>query len=229
MKRFKCVNCGYCCKDMHNLALFEWERDLIQKINNKVKIIPGHKIRYRNTDIILYWGLQSREPCRNELKKNEKSMASKSGTCPFVVFEYGLSKCSIYENRPLVCRSYPFFHIGVKGQDEMISIDCPEAIIPFKEGEKLSRGEFYSALFSIYKETFIDAVRLELSRVWIADLAEIVLAYLEKNNLDLDRKEIGLLSLAIELGIMTEEEINKELDFIYSDQIIDWLFKKINK
>ncbi|MEM4589873.1 MAG: YkgJ family cysteine cluster protein [Candidatus Micrarchaeia archaeon] len=234
--KFKCINCGYCCKNMQNLALFEWEKDLLLSLDPSIKIIPGNKIKYKNTEIILYWGLQTKPQSLSKSKytkyiqkvsKNDKIMKiSSEESCPFLSFEYGVSKCNIYKNRPLVCRAFPLFHLGFKFMEGMISIDCPEHIIPFNQDKTINRGEFYSLLYFIYGNTFLDAFRLELARVWISDVAELVLNHLKENEIEISEREIGLLELAIKIGVLTEDEIEKEISFIYSEEIQD-MFNQI--
>ncbi|MEM3369329.1 MAG: YkgJ family cysteine cluster protein [Candidatus Micrarchaeia archaeon] len=228
--KFKCINCGYCCKDMQNLALFEWEKNLLFSFDQSIKIVPGNKIKYKNTEIILYWGLQ---PINSNLRFKEEQYAqnckqksetknkisAKSSQCPFLSFDYGVSKCKIYENRPLVCRAFPIFHLGFKSMEGMISVDCPEHIIPFDKEKTINREEFYSRLYDVYGNTYLDAFRLELARVWISDVAELVLNYLEENEIEILDKEIGLLELAVKIGVLTEDEIDEEISFIYSEEI----------
>lgn len=214
---------------MHNLALFEWEKKILFSIDPSIDIVPGHKIKYKNTEIILYWGLQpinsnlksKEEQDSNKDKKNkpDKISASSDKQCPFLSFGYGVSKCNIYQDRPLVCRAFPIFHLGFKSAEGMISIDCPEHIIPFNDEQTINKEEFYSRLYEIYGDTFLDAFRLELARVWVSDVAEIVLDYLEENEIELKEKEIGLLELAVKIGVLTEDEIEDEICFIYSDEI----------
>ncbi|MEM3431134.1 MAG: YkgJ family cysteine cluster protein [Candidatus Micrarchaeia archaeon] len=235
--KFKCINCGYCCKNMQNLALFEWEKDLLLSLDPSIKIIPGNKIKYKNTEIILYWGLQTKPQPLSKSKaksiqkasKNDKiSKISSEESCPFLSFEYGVSKCNIYENRPLVCRAFPLFHLGFKFMEGMISIDCPEHIIPFNQDKKINKGEFYSLLYSVYDNTFLNAFRLELARVWISDVAELVLNYLKENEIKISEREIGLLELAVKIGVLTEDEIEKEINFIYSEEIQDMFNQNLN-
>ncbi|MEM4133817.1 MAG: YkgJ family cysteine cluster protein [Candidatus Micrarchaeia archaeon] len=233
INKFKCTNCGYCCKNMQNLALFEWEKDLLLSLDPSIKIIPGNKIKYKDTEIILYWGLQTKHQSLSKTKatksiqkvsKNDKiKKRSLEEMCPFLSFEYGVSKCNIYENRPLVCRAFPLFHLGFKFMEGMISVDCPEHIIPFNQEQTISREKFYSLLYAIYGIAFLDAFRLELARVWISDIAELVLNHLKENEIEISEREIGLLELAIKIGVLTEDEIEKEISFIYSEEIQDML------
>jgi len=201
--KFSCTNCGKCCTNIDNLALFEWEKNRLLALNPNIKISPGHKISYNGTDIILYWGLNS---IQTEFSKY---------CCPFLqIHSYDsgyFSKCSIYNDRPLVCRSFPLFHSGLNSQDEVISLNCPISIIPFSENEKITKRQFLLRLKSAYGEIFRDSVILDLTRTWVKELAEYVISYLQENEIDLEEDEIGLFELAIKKGLFTKNEIEEEI------------------
>ncbi len=210
-RKFSCINCGQCCRDMENLALFEWEKKRLLELDPSIKIIPGNKIKYGNTDIVLYWGLKG-----------------KGGQCPFLQFEKEGFKCSIYKDRPLVCRSFPLSHSGQVSIEEMIAINCPASVVPFKENEKMSRAEFYKILLSAYGSTFESVFRLDLARVWVADIAEFVVSELEANNIRLDDKEIGLFELAVREGIFDQESIDLEIENLESLDVKE-LFNSVSE
>lgn len=193
--KFSCINCGQCCRDMENLALFEWEKDRLLETDPSIEIIPGNKIKHGKTDIILYWGLKG-----------------KGGRCPFLKFENEKSNCSIYNERPLVCRSFPLSHSGQVSIEGMIATNCPASVVPFKENEKMSRAGFYKTLLSAYGDTFESVFRLDLARVWVADVAELVISELESNSIELDDKEIGLFELAAREGILDQETVDLEIE-----------------
>jgi Fe-S-cluster containining protein len=206
ISQFSCTNCGKCCTNIDNLALFEWEKDKLLSLNPNIKISPGHKIKYKGTDIILYWGLNS--------VKTEFSKYS----CPFLQIQKldsgYLSKCTIYPDRPMVCRSFPLFHSGLNSQDEVISLNCPISVIPFHKNEKITKKEFLSRLKAAYGEIFYDAVVLDLTRTWVKELAEYVISYLDENNIGISENEIGLFELAINQGIITKKEMEEEIQNI---------------
>jgi len=216
--KFSCTNCGKCCTNIDNLALFEWEKDKLLSLNPNIKISPGHKIKYKGTDIILYWGLNSvqtefsKYSCpflhiQNYDSKSDSTSDSSSD------FRY-LSKCTIYQDRPMVCRSFPLFHSGLNSQDEVISLNCPLSVIPFHENEKITKKEFLSRLKAAYGEIFYDAVVLDLTRTWVKELAEYVISYLKENNISISENEIGLFELAINQGIITKKEMEEEIQNI---------------
>lgn len=197
--KFNCINCGQCCREMENLALFEWEKKRLLEFDPSTEIVPGNKIKYGKTDIILYWGLKG-----------------KGGQCPFLRFEKEKSKCSIYNDRPLVCRSFPLSHSGQVSIEGMIATNCPASVVPFKENERMSRAGFYKTLLSAYGETFESVFRLDLARVWVADIADLVVSELESNDVRLEDKEIGLFELAAREGIIDQEAIDLEIENLES-------------
>jgi len=201
--KFSCTNCGKCCTNIDNLALFEWEKDKLLSLNPNIKISPGHKIKYKGTDIILYWGLNS---VQTEFSKY---------SCPFLQIQRldsgYLSKCTIYPDRPMVCRSFPLFHSGLNSQDEVISLNCPISVIPFSKNERITKKQFLSRLKTAYSEIFYEAVVLDLTRTWVKELAEYVISYLEENSISISENEIGLFELAVNQGIITKKEMEEEI------------------
>jgi Fe-S-cluster containining protein len=93
-KKFNCEQCGYCCKSFgkdKGIALWPFERDKLIEIANKREI----KLDIRPL----------------ELYEEEISglvfcfqFALFSQPCPFLS---DMNTCSIYKDRPLVCRRYP--------------------------------------------------------------------------------------------------------------------------
>jgi Fe-S-cluster containining protein len=195
---------------MDNLAVFEWEKDELIKLDKDLIILPGHSIKYKSTDIVLYWGIQKR-----------------NGKCPFLSLSK-LSKCNIYEKRPLVCRAYPLFHSGFKSTEEVISVDCPESIIPFSKNEKISKLEFYKRLKDTYADSFLNSFRLDLARIWVSEIAELTIQYLEENEIDIDEKEIGLFELALREGIITEEEYKDEVNSLLGMDVDELIQEEID-
>jgi len=112
LKKFKCQHCGECCKDFKsdinhgeennfisniqflinypNLTLFSWEakefQEELKKINSKREVLPS----------TVLFDLEGK-------KKVVITYTLDTGECPFLKEE----KCSIYENRPLICRIFP--------------------------------------------------------------------------------------------------------------------------
>jgi len=197
--KFNCINCGQCCKEMDNLALFEWEKDRLLKLDPSIGVFPGNKLNYKGTDIIPYWGLKSRK-----------------GQCPFLESKNRRTSCRIYGERPFVCKSFPLSHSGHNSIEDMIATNCPASVVPFKENEKISKVEFYRKLHSAYGETFESVFRLDLARVWVSDVAELVISHLEENQISLEDKEIGLFKLGVREGVFDREFIDSEIENLES-------------
>lgn len=93
MKKFKCMNCGSCCRFGENgyLPLYYWEVKNIKKISLEKKLKPNIKpvtIFYDSISKIYFsviYGLFN-NPC---------------------IFRK--HNCTIYKDRPFVCRAYPLF------------------------------------------------------------------------------------------------------------------------
>ena len=83
---FTCKRCGECCKPIVILS-----SDDIQSIK---------KLGYNDDSFI----------DKDYLVNNRKTIKRKDGKCIFLRYNAGVSGCVIYENRPNICRLYPFFN-----------------------------------------------------------------------------------------------------------------------
>ena len=192
---FSCQRCGKCCSNMDNLALFEWEKERLQRLSQHhgidLDIRPGITAKAGKMTIILQWGLKS-----------------KTGVCPFLkTNEDGSRGCAIYDDRPMVCRAFPLSRSGLNGIDELISMDCPSATIPFDDEEKVARSEFFTRMKGYYGEVFDAAFRLDAARFWIRDMVKFVASRLT----EVKNEQIGLLELAIREGIYDKEFLDREI------------------
>ena len=89
MKKFECLKCGNCCRDLviegiAGLMLFPNEVKLFQKRNIKPCLGIGKSPTHGSFKIFTY-----------QLKEN---------ICPHLKD----NSCTIYQERPLICRFYPF-------------------------------------------------------------------------------------------------------------------------
>jgi len=95
-KNFECKKCGWCCKNfsqekgVNGLPLFEWEKKKFEELAEE----KGIKLDIQPTDLI-FDKRSNRHICVNYSMKNEP--------CPFLEN----NQCSIYTDRPLVCKSFP--------------------------------------------------------------------------------------------------------------------------
>ena len=78
--RWKCIRCGRCCSLLRVRLLEDEVKYLTEKYGDVVEYI-----------------------------ENEPYLKHKSDGCIFLTYENGMAKCTIYEDRPLVCRVYPFY------------------------------------------------------------------------------------------------------------------------
>lgn len=153
--KFECKCCGWCCKNFGDenhkyLPVFEWEVKSYQDIANK----RGIKISFKPVQYLL----------------DEKSgivfiylYGMTSEPCPFLKN----NKCSIYEDRAIICRQFPLLwtaklHIGNNFGASCFS-DCPkfnckeefDNHFPFKE---ISKEEIDNYLKENYGDCFDPAV-----------------------------------------------------------------------
>ncbi len=107
--RFKCIKCGICCGDTQertrHILLLEKEAHDIAKIGDKLV-----------SDIAS--AVECTTPYKYEMKKDKTS-----GKCVFL----RANRCTVYSNRPLICRFYPF---GLETRDNQQSAifftnECP--------------------------------------------------------------------------------------------------------
>jgi Fe-S-cluster containining protein len=105
MKKFRCLQCGHCCKNLEGfLPVWEWEAEELKKIadekNIALKFVPSEIWLDEKTG--LTWNFQIR---------------ILQESCPFLLN----NQCSIYKNRPLVCRSFP---LGINEKKTFFG-NCP--------------------------------------------------------------------------------------------------------
>lgn len=86
--KFRCLNCGYCCTLVVILS-----KDDIERIK---------KLGYNEADF-----------AEND-RLGRKRVRMKNYYCYFLGLHKGESFCRIYNERPQVCRDYPFFRKGTQ-------------------------------------------------------------------------------------------------------------------
>ncbi len=150
-KKFECLKCGKCCKEFGTIKLssnqnlrgfpiFEWERSrLITKAeenNFKLDITPlieVHDVKTK-TNLVLEYHLH--------LKEKEP--------CPFLKN----NQCSIYDDRPLVCKSFPIFSLN---PDCIMSSDCPK----MKDLQIFKKYMCKRKMFEMFDENYFVALQKE--------------------------------------------------------------------
>jgi Fe-S-cluster containining protein len=94
IEKFECKKCGRCCRNFGGfLPIWGWEADELKKIakekNISLELKPAELWADEKTGLV--WCFQIR--LANE-------------PCPFLLD----NQCSIYKNRPLICKSFPLGH-----------------------------------------------------------------------------------------------------------------------
>jgi Fe-S-cluster containining protein len=142
MEKFICEGCGNCCKKFgpKGLPLFDFEKERALKIAKQL----GLKLDIRPTEIVdgktVLYGMFS-EPC------------------PFLKD----NKCSIYDERFLICRQFPIFSTasfkfskisGVPEFMECPNFDCKKKLSEFIGDEIKTIPEIENYLKETYGECF---------------------------------------------------------------------------
>jgi len=148
---FHCTVCGECCTDF-NIILNPWAEDgvvhLAQDESIGVEIWPWEaKIlaalsKETNAGLVLMPSNLMLEKGRDTAVVLSYLIANTD--CPFVVDK----KCTVYENRPNVCRYFPVVlaSVGVRTSGR-----CPETIIPKKRASAKENAD-------ILKRTYPDGI-----------------------------------------------------------------------
>jgi Fe-S-cluster containining protein len=203
VKMFECKRCGKCCENPGEVAIFEWEKEIIKEEAKKLEnenineniIAPGIAAKFGKLKVILQWKILNKGKC--------------------VFFDEESKSCKIYENRPLACRAYPLACSGINLREakEIIGEECKNAIIPFNYGEKITKRELIERLKREYGEIFSWAFRLDIARIFVMDLIKF---YEEEiKNLDFE-DEIGLLELLEKEKLYDKESLEYEIKKIYN-------------
>jgi Fe-S-cluster containining protein len=198
-KMFECKRCGKCCENPGEIAIFEWEREIIEEEAKRAgyegAVVPGIVARVGNVKVILQWKIKNRGKC--------------------IFFDEKERRCCIYAKRPLACRAYPLACSGINLTEakEIIGEECTNAKIPFIPGEKITRREIVERLSREYGEVFQWAFRLDVARTFIVDLLEFYEREIKNSDVE---EEIGLLELLCTKGLYDKGALNREIDRIYS-------------
>ena len=112
---FECTRCGACCKseaeDPHTATVFPDEvRDLQE----------SGEYDWRDVARPMPYGLHEREDGDGpEGETFEWALATDGcGDCTFYEEEDGVGACTVHEDRPLICRTYPFSVVLGGGYDD---------------------------------------------------------------------------------------------------------------
>jgi Fe-S-cluster containining protein len=159
--------------------------------------------------------------------------------CPFLSED---NKCKIYEDRPLVCQTYPLVAIGLlKHIDEKSEIpfrlglgDCPNAAkLPFLKNKQfpIRPSTLFKKLFEVYRSTFLGALRYDGATILLYKYLEqsvrqgiIRPATINKNIIKAilrGSKPIGFFEFLKSNGTISEKDIQREIKSIYNFTIMD--------
>lgn len=95
--KFECQRCGYCCRDFggsKTLPVFEFE-------------IPGLKYQAKKKKSVLVFVPENIFLDKKSGQIFCLNYGLSNMPCPFLTKNQGVFGCSIYENRPLICRKFP--------------------------------------------------------------------------------------------------------------------------
>jgi len=174
MLKFDCKKCGKCCESFGNLGnclpLFEWEVDELKSIAQKEGLILDIKP-------FIFW-LD---------KKSGFAFTIQYGLfnepCPFLKNK----SCSIYENRPLICRQFPLLRTPFFQDDRKLNspyfLRCENfnnkaflaQLLDTSKDNKMKRSEWEPK----YKETYGKCYEFCLQTDFIL---KSMLIFLEKIN-----------------------------------------------
>jgi Fe-S-cluster containining protein len=115
---FQCTNCGACCKNLLEQKDLLGLRGLyLQK--NETHLFPKDHVKP------MYAATKGKvRPRPGEIFAYQLDLA----TCPHLNAE---NKCSIYNERPLICRSFPFEAMAIARK-------CPEIAKQIQQGEEVA-------------------------------------------------------------------------------------------
>jgi Fe-S-cluster containining protein len=210
---------------LKTIGLFEWELPVLEsyakKLSVPLQIKPDNVIWDQNSKntIVITWTLDHDD-------------------CPFISEE---NKCKIYNDRPLVCQTYPIVAVGLlqsinerhNGPLEIGLADCPNAVkLPFQEGMPLllRPSSLFDTLFRVYRSTFLGALKFDGASISVLEKLKeatkkgiIRPAFTDKKvtKAILRSKPIGLFEFLQSKGVINKEDVKKEIQSIYNFTVTD--------
>jgi Fe-S-cluster containining protein len=153
--KFECKCCGVCCSnfgdaDHKYLPIFEWEVEVYKKLakqkNIKIGFKPVHYLLETKSGIVfVYLYGMTTEPC------------------PFLKDK----KCSVYENRAIICRQFPLLwtaklhegnNFGASCFSECPNFNCKKEFDDKFPIQEISKEEIDNYLKETYEHCFDSAV-----------------------------------------------------------------------
>ncbi|MHA1732856.1 MAG: YkgJ family cysteine cluster protein [Promethearchaeota archaeon] len=203
--KFKCTGCGACC-ERGNVPLTFWDLELwarnkvVANMLYNVSLVTGESgvpdLVFRASPD----GGGSSSPAGVDGEAagggNSPGGATKGGKCPY--FNASEKKCTIYENRPLACRSFP---LEYDGQHYLLAeLECPGVGEGPMTKEELAEIRNYARIF---------LNELRRTRVALPILTQVIGAEVERNFLAMLQKQSEAM-----MANMSEED-RRKIDEIY--------------
>jgi len=116
--RFHCERCGFCCR--HLLVDIDGGKGTLFLLPSETKLFPKDLIKP-------FFGSGTKGRSRPR-PATIFAYQIATNVCPHIKPD---NQCAIYENRPLMCQSYPFEGMGIV----LIHRECPTIAKSVKEGE----------------------------------------------------------------------------------------------
>ena len=113
--RFKCVRCGWCCRT-NKAPLTHSDIKRFKKLGHRDFVVPD----IRGTSLI------------------GKVLRHKNGRC---IFQDTKNRCTVYKDRPLICRCYPYTIVGITEPSRRIVVSYRIEHDPVQGG--LCNGFYY--------------------------------------------------------------------------------------
>jgi Fe-S-cluster containining protein len=204
-KKFECKQCGLCCKKFEEsqkggIRLFEFERDKFMNLAEGKGIKEGIFIRRLGEQGVGVYGVRFNEGC------------------PFLEN----NKCSIYNDRPFYCRTFPIHSLSINKNNLDIIFDylCPESKIKKRTNGKINLSEKFKELYEIYGDIFLIALEMDFINNKFIELSG-------KFNYNFEKP---FFKQVIKNGILDEEELKILIMEIYELKharvVVNELFKR---
>ena len=235
MEKFVCNKCGECCRNIMGLRgekeveeykkdqeeekafynilkpeelsilIFDWEKpklkELANDMNIALRIIPRNVVLSpEGNPIVIGWDLNY-------------------NICPFLKG----NECSIYENRPLICQSFPLYESVYNflcGGDRVKigTLKCPKMVKYEELTGKMQMIEWSKKMFEVFGDAFISSVKCDIAKFminfYVTNLikSEHVFPYrIDKETVikKCQKSVIGLCQFMLNKNLISQGEINE--------------------
>lgn len=115
--RFRCLQCGSCCRNREDILLNPYD---LHRISKELKLSPAEVLEQY---CVTYIGESSRFPCVLLRPKGDRKI------CPLLK----KGRCSVHRSKPTVCALYPLGRGVMMEKDGEAGISEPSKIIYFRQ------------------------------------------------------------------------------------------------